>query len=842
MENIEDIISKINSAPASEQEEKKSSGLVFEFVKLDEDEVAAEKIEYSADSTDEVSFSLPDSFEATEKYDVSAVSPLDGEGASRIWTTYVPRFTEASENYRMASEPRPARIPLRERVRSAEPQREPITEEVKIDPTAEIDSAVAEAVVVEMDSSARDEAEESINVYKFRSEEVKETAPPERTVSDERAEIDRLLAKEEPKHTLDETTTEDSSASEEPKVYDIPDPISEQSPRTAEKTEKENTPAGLDDSPVMADKKILTEFTHPTQRDRFKDSFLDKLMSVKIRLGAAILFSLILLVFEAFYFFGALKDKLFSLPITPAIPALIDFLFVIAAFLLALPEVVRGFSLCARKKPVPELMLPLCFLSTLAYYAVLLSSKPVESYPLFGFIFSVLPIAVILASLCRTVADFVAFKAISVAGEKQILDKKMTRDLPEENMALDGIIDEYKSQSALFYKTSFITDFFARTKETPEKPERTAVLLSVPLGVALVAGSVAFFLMGGIVSAMAVLSFVMLLASPAFAILSYKVAYSDSQKAAVEEESAGVGEIAFSDFSGVDVIAFDDTEIFGPDDVNLKRFMLYGDSDGMERAMHQMCALFSVAGGPLNYIFEGALDNKVRRVPAENPEIEEDGLAGDVFGSRVCAGSEAYMKRHGIAIPDYSPSSDSGIDTTKVMYAAENGEIFAKFYVRYSFSEEFTMLLPELKEQGIVPLVYTRDPNISNELLRTLTAGADCMRVMKKLVPKVPEEKVYSRVRADIVTFGEKTNAISTVVVARKYRRLLERVGTTELYAMIAGGILAVLLSLFGMIAVSGVIFGFWQIGWCAVLYFSSRRALLADKLLEKKIAKEENK
>jgi len=849
-EKIEDIIKKINSASDKKgSEPAKKGGLVFEFVRLDEEPVneAAEEIGEKASVPSEPAaveseFTLPDVFEVNEKYN-TPLSPLDADGATKIWTTYVPRFTEASENYKMAATPRPDK-----------PIYRPRTEEQStegLDPTAEIEAELDNTVIVEMDKeSVGEEIEESISVYKFSDDgEEPEDKMCVRTVADERAEIDSLLAKEEPSVEEEAVPEEEEPEEavvqepEEPTVYTIPDPDGEEMEvldYTKKATAQESAPGGVSTAVPDVKKKLLTEFTLPMQRDRFKDGFLDRLMSIKIRAVAAAVFALVLLIFESLYCFGALEDKLFSLPITPLVPVVIDYLLCVAVFAVALPEIVRAFAYCVKKKPLPELMIPACFVALTLYFVAAVCSPVKESYAFFGFIFSVFPVSAILASYYRTEADFTAFKEISKTGEKQILDKKKTRELGEENIALDGIIDEYKSESARFFRASFITDFFKRTRMTPEKPMRTAVLLAVPFGVALVVGAVAFFLIDGIVSAMAVFSFVALLASPVFAVLSYKVAYSDSQKAAFEEESAAVGEIAFDNFSAVDVIAFDDTEIFGPDDVNLKRFMLYGDRDNMEKAMRQMCSLFSVTGGPLNYIFAGALDNRVRHAPAGNPVIEHDGISGDVGNSRICAGSEEYMLRHGIAIPEGAVSYERGIDTTKIMYAAENGEVHAKFYIRYSFSEEFTMLLPSLKEEGIVPLVYTRDPNISNELLKTLSAGADSMRVMKRFTPKEGEDKLYSRVSADIVSDGEKINAISTVIVAKKYKKLLDRLATNELYAMAAGGVLAILLTVFDMIAVSGIIFGFWQIAWCIVLYFVSRKTLLADKILDKKSRKKD--
>ena len=474
---------------------------------------------------------------------------------------------------------------------------------------------------------------------------------------------------------------------------------------------------------------------------------------------------------------------------------------------------------------VSDLILIPALILTASYALIITLSPTATNYVLLGFVFAVLVISVILASYFKLKGDFIAFKVVSKVGEKRILDRKLTRDLPEENVALDGLIEEYKSRTARIFRVGFITDFFKRISRTSEDSKHILRMLVISFGAAFVTGLVCLFVPGGIVSAFAAFALVFLISCPAMSVLAHKLPYHIAQLNALSEESTVVGETSYHEFSEVDVVAFDDTEIFGPDDVNLKRFMLYGDSDSMEKAMQQMCSLFAVTGGPLKYIFENALDRRVRHSPATHTVIEEDGISGDVSGHRICAGTEEYMRRHGIAIPDTTSKTESGIDTTKVMYAAEDGEMYARFHIRYSFSEEFTMLLPTLKDEGIIPVIYTRDPNVSNELLRILSAGNDCMRVVKRTTPDTGTEMIYRNVSAGVVSYGDKINAINIVLLAKRYKKLLTRMQNIEMYAMGAGLGLGVLLSVLGMFTVPSFVFGLWQLAWCVVLAIAAHSA-----------------
>ena len=239
-----------------------------------------------------------------------------------------------------------------------------------------------------------------------------------------------------------------------------------------------------------------------------------------------------------------------------------------------------------------------------------------------------------------------------------------------------------------------------------------------------------------------------------------------------------------------------------------------------------MYALFADVGGPLNLLFSAAVDSK--GTVATDVIIEADGIIGTVDGHTVAAGSEAFMAKHGITIPsdDYR-TSRSANDSTRVMYGAEDGEVYVKFFIRYSFTEEFTMILPYLKEQGIVPLIYTRDPNVNNDLLKTLTMGDDVIRVMKKDGGKTTEEKTYRHLSSSIATLSERTTVVSIAQISRKYVMYQANLSVTELISMIVGASLAALVAVGGMIDVTaiGLVGGLsvWQAAWCIALGIRSR-------------------
>ncbi len=822
---------------------KFKNGLVFENLAIPEveekEEPTPEPEAEETDSADEPEygeFSIPDTFVIDEKYN----TPPTPDTPSTVVRTYVPRFTGIGDTYRMKDDPRPRP--------KAEPKPEEtkaeVSDEEKIDPIAELEIAPEEAVTVKIGGN-ENKNPKTLSVFKFaESVSAAMGRRVERTIEEERAEINELLApkaKPEPE-PIPEPAPEPEPIPEpapEPKTYSIPDPIDDlhvidygKSTSEAPKHKTVEPEGASDEAPKSKKRKLgASEFDSQAERDEFKDAFLDSTLSIKIRLASMAVIAVLMAVFENIIITPT-ENSLGTLGIYPGLYGVIDLIFAVAMFIIALPEIVRAIKYLTFGRVIPEISLIAAFLVEIAY-TVIITVFEAEGSPLYGMLFGILAIVTVASAHYRVNADFTAFKVVSRNIEKQVLDRKLTRTLHDENMALDGAIDEYKSRTARIFHAAFISDFFKRTSKVSENSFASLLPMIISFGVALITSVVAFFLCGGIIPAASGFALVFLLSLPSFSILVHKLPYYDAQMAALEENSTLVGETSYRAFSGVDVVAFDDTDIFGIEDINLRRIILYGDKeDLMGKAMKQMSALFAPVGGPLYFIFKKT--HQLKFQPASDVTIESDGISGMVEGARISAGTEEYMLRHNIAIPELTNKRDVSVDTTRIMYAAENGEVYAKFYVRYSFSEQFTMLLPAIKEEGIVPLIYTRDPNVSNELLRALCAGSDSMRVMKKYEPISPDDnKIYRRISAELITYGNNINIINTVLLTKKYAKFAEQLSGTELYATVFTAAVAAILAIAGVTSIPVIVFSIWQLAWCIVLRIASKRAFPVAEIEE---------
>ena len=562
---VEEILGRINGRSDSAVSRgyefsyrDENGGLVFEFSDADSSSRES-RIPTPAPAPAQAELHFPDTFTVDERYD----TPAGADIAGSIRTPYVPRFTEVSENYRMIDDPRPRKVAEvvevthAERVDTAEPAT-PASAEPAVDPTAELDVESESAVVVTSGRTAVDEdVSETLNIYKF-GEPASEPVQRERTVEDERADITRLFIKngetpvaEPASEPVAESATPTPSAPRLRRAedYRIPDPVD---PRinvvdfTADAHVKDTDvdPEGVTDVTSESEGKKPLEFTNKKQRDSFKDRFLDTLMSMRIRIVTAIIFGFALLALECAVALDLFVKFLPGLALTPWSYAVFDLILVVCMTLLALPEISSAVKRLLRGTAAPEISVLLGLVSIVGYTVAVLAVQPM-SYPLFGFLYAISAFSVIAASYAKVRADFASFKLVTKNDEKRILDNKLTRSLPAENMALDGLVEEYKSRTARIFRTSFVSDFFKNSARSAESAKHAGLLLALSVISAITVGAVAFFLPSGgavsVISALSALSLVLLLSYPAIAILSHKVPYMLAQRAAIAEDSTVIG-------------------------------------------------------------------------------------------------------------------------------------------------------------------------------------------------------------------------------------------------------------------------------------------------------------
>ena len=769
-------------------------------------------------------FSVPDAPELDDA--PAAVTQQNPMDTVPIRTTYVPRFTEVSDNFLMNR----TTVSKERKPSYAE---KPGSDEPAVDPTEELDrEGEVEAVVVVNGSGAEDGyVDESMKVYKFTSadhEEKKEEPKEARDESGDDIFADLFATKtDEPEEIVQDTVPEpETQPMEEEQPKQIGSIFNSQSFKVND--EKRDAP---DSVSGKKKKKGSKEYTSYAERDGFKDRFLDSLISLRIRLIAAILIALELLVLQCLDYFGVTLAALGQLGSSTA---LVDLLFSSAMLLLALPEIIRASAALGKRIFAPELTVAVSYCLLLTYTLIATLGGASYDRMSFGSFFSVQVIAVLIASLAKKKADFRSFKLATQNVIKSVVDEQYTRTLQRENMALDGAIDEYRSKIARSYRTPFVDGFFKQASVNRENTKNVLLILAIAFGIAAATGVVRGFFTDNaapVASALETACMVFFLTVPTCSILVHKLPFKGLIDEAASDAATFIGEDNVYRAAEIDVITYEDTEVFGEEDVSVRKVHLYGKVYNTAKAMKEMYALFSAVGGPLSSVFAASLDRKCSA--ATDVVIEDDGVIGSFEGHRILAGSEEFMRRHRVSIPDDDYKTKSpATDSTRVMYGAEDGEVYVKFFFRYSFSEEFTMLLPEFKSKGIVPLIYTRDPNVTNEFLRMLTLGDDMIRVMK-IYSACGEDKLHRRFEAGMVSLYEHPDTIGLALLARRYTSFQASLSIGELIAASVGGVASAVVGALFVSSLSGIP-GFalaaWQLVLVGALAIASRLVFKVKK------------
>ena len=91
----------------------------------------------------------------------------------------------------------------------------------------------------------------------------------------------------------------------------------------------------------------------------------------------------------------------------------------------------------------------------------------------------------------------------------------------------------------------------------------------------------------------------------------------------------------------------------------------------------------------------------------------------------------------------------------------------------------------------------------------------------------VEEEKVYGRVRAGLITYGDKIDVASTVLLARRFKSFSLRSKFAELCAMLIGIVVAIVFSIVGVNGTVTLLASLWQLVWSMLLRMFSYNVFL---------------
>ena len=154
-----------------------------------------------------------------------------------------------------------------------------------------------------------------------------------------------------------------------------------------------------------------------------------------------------------------------------------------------------------------------------------------------------------------------------------------------------------------------------------------------------------------------------------------------------------------------------DADLFPPGTIQLNGIKIYGEERG--KVASYAAAMAAQSGSGLERLFDGLLhsENAPRVTMHDFRFYEEGGWAGEIRGETVLMGTASFMRKMEVRLP-----ADIRLKTG--IFLAVDRQLAAVFAVKYNPAENVDFALRMMRSCHILPILASRDPNITPALLK----------------------------------------------------------------------------------------------------------------------------
>ncbi len=376
---------------------------------------------------------------------------------------------------------------------------------------------------------------------------------------------------------------------------------------------------------------------------------------------------------------------------------------------------IRGFSKLSVKRPAPEsvpvLVTAVVFLHAVFSYFVAYQSYVLRTYCFLGcFALAVLSVNTFIKSYTR----FASF-ALAVSPSVKLSTVRLG-NLAAEYTAFAKYMNE-DCYAASVTRTAEASDFVKHSHDVPKVFVRSGIVSYVMLAVSLLFTLVLTFVFGkDVYSSVTSGVTAFLFAAPISFLATSAFPFFAAFLRAGKLHGTFVGEAACDNYENCGAISFDDTEVFPPKAVKVSNIKPYGTVP-LDRTIVNMARIFKKIGGPLNYIFASSVDEPVSSSDVTLIETSADGIHVKVEEKDILVGRSSYLHLFGIDVPVDDADENEMRSLTSILWYVQDGELCAKFYIRYTLNRFFEPLLKKFYEAGICIGIHTTDPGIDDALI-----------------------------------------------------------------------------------------------------------------------------
>lgn len=432
-------------------------------------------------------------------------------------------------------------------------------------------------------------------------------------------------------------------------------------------------------------------------------------------------------------------------------------------------------------------------------------------------------LSLVLLSLNSFIKAYTTLTSFCIAASQ--MPKHATQQLDYASLEAQAFSKYLESDTTIFSvgRSSFISGFFKKTFAPAKVQKNSLVTVIVALIAGIASGIAAGVLKSDVYTGINAGTFVILCTLPANMLIGCAFPHLVASLKCAKTKTAIIGEGACDTYTQTGIISFDDTEVFPPKNVKVSSIRTYGQTR-IDKVIIYMARIFDKVGGPLSYVFANSVQDDIEQMQVNVVEHVPDGLRLSIDETQIYVGTSNFMKLYDITTVADTMDETFLQSLGSILYMAIDGEIAAKFYIKYAINPNFEDILRSFYDAGVCVGINSLDPCINNELVTGNLKGTNYpISVIKKVDMPETMTQVSQESSSSIISLNGLHSFLKGFITLDNLRSCYRSNSLISKFCLIIGLVLSVVIALFGTSPVTTTAFILvFQLLWCVpTLLFS---------------------
>lgn len=336
-------------------------------------------------------------------------------------------------------------------------------------------------------------------------------------------------------------------------------------------------------------------------------------------------------------------------------------------------------------------------------------------------------------------------------------DKRYSVTIMEnQKMAEDFTKAALEDYPTLVYnkKTKFLSHFMDESFGLDDSDRGAIRVLPIVAGLALVTLIISLVLKQDLYTALGVFNGILLSGTGILPFIMISLPLYNTAKKLVPNGGAVLSVESAEDYTDVNSITLDATQIFNGQDVTLYGIKTFSDIT-IDKVILDATSVLCESNSILGNVFLNIINNREDYLEKCDNLIYEDGMGISAWigNRRILIGSRELMKNHNIEVPSEDFENKFIARDRSLVYLSVGGELSAVFMIGLECNQEIKELVSNLYDNDIVAIIRTVDP------LLTRTTLAKVFDLPEKAFRVIP-----SRLHKELSEISETERPISATV------------------------------------------------------------------------------